>query len=124
MGFWDFFWLLIWAVLFIGYLIVLFQIVIDVFRNDGLNGMAKAVWVVALLVVPALTGIVYLIVHGSGMTARQRAGNRPAPEPSDDYVRIVQAPNPADQISQAKALLDSGAITEAEYVTLKAKALG
>lgn len=112
---------MVWSFFLVAYLIVLFQVVIDVFRNDDLSGWGKAVWVLALLLVPALTALIYLVINGSGMAARQR-GRGPVPEPSD--VQIIHAPTPVDQIAQAKALLDSGAITADEFAALKAKALG
>ena len=88
-------------------------------RAKLLAGVApKAIWDDD---VPALTALIYLVINGSGMAARQR-GRGPVPEPSD--VQIIHAPTPVDQIAQAKALLDSGAITADEFAALKAKALG
>ncbi len=122
MTFWDFFWLLVWGFLFAAYLVVLFQVVIDIFRSDDLSGLGKAVWVIALLIVPALSAIIYLIIRGNGMAGRSPARQRPVPE--EDDVRIAHAPTPVGQIAQAKQLLDSGAISASEYDALKAKALG
>ena len=113
---------MVWSFFLVAYLIVLFQVVIDVFRNDDLSGWGKAVWVLALLLVPALTALIYLVINGSGMAARQRGGRGPVPEPGGPL--IINAPTPVDQIAQAKALLDSGAITADEFAALKAKALG
>ena len=113
---------MVWSFFLVAYLIVLFQVVIDVFRNDDLSGWGKAVWVLALLLVPALTALIHLVINGSGMAARQRGGRGPVPEPSDP--QIINAPTPVDQIAQAKALLDSGALTADEFAALKAKALG
>ena len=115
---------MIWGFLFVSYLIVLFQVVIDVFRDDELSGWGKAVWILALMVVPALSALIYLIVRGKGMSARQRTVRGPAPEPSEDYVRIATAPSPVDQIASAKGLLDSGAITADEFARLKSRAIG
>lgn len=120
--FWDFFWLLVWAFFFAAYLVVLFQVVIDIFRSDDLSGWGKAIWVIVILIAPALGALVYLIVRGAGMAARSPRQQRPVPE--EDEVRIAHAPTPVGQISHAKELLDSGAITADEYAALKAKALG
>lgn len=65
----DVFWLMIWAFVFIAYLMVLFQVVADIFADKSLNGWAKAVWVLALVLVPRLTALIYLIVRGKGMTS-------------------------------------------------------
>ncbi|HEY3339061.1 MAG TPA: SHOCT domain-containing protein [Propionicimonas sp.] len=124
MAFWDFFWLMVWGFFFILYLMVLFQIVVDIFRDASMNGWAKAVWLVALFVVPAVTALVYVIIRGKSMTEREvaaRSGSRGA---ADDYIRsLAPRSDPATQISTAKSLLDSGAISQAEYEQLKSKAL-
>ncbi len=123
MGFWDFFWLLLWGFFYVCYLLVLFQVILDLFRDDELSGWGKAVWVVALVLVPAITLVVYLIVRGNGMGRRMRS--RRAPVPEEDEVRIINAPSSrVEQIAQAKSLLDSGAITPEEYERLKALAIG
>ncbi|MBK8447619.1 MAG: SHOCT domain-containing protein [Micropruina sp.] len=122
MDFWGFFWLMIWGFFFVAYLIVLVQVVIDLFRDDELSGWAKAAWVLALLALPALTALVYLGVRGRGMSARQRGRGAVPPEPSD--VQVIQAATPVQQIAHAKTLLDSGAITADEFAAIKARALG
>lgn len=102
---------------------MLFQVILDLFRDDELSGWGKAVWVVALVLVPAITLVVYLIVRGNGMGRRMRS--RRAPVPEENEVRIINAPSSrVEQIAQAKSLLDSGAITPEEYERLKALAIG
>jgi hypothetical protein len=123
-SFWDVFWLMVWAFLFITYLMVLFQVIIDVFRDRSLNGFARTVWLIALFVAPPLTALIYLIVRGQGMGQRQVAAAEESRAAAEDYVRsIAGATDPAETISKAKALLDSGTITQAEFDQLKAKAL-
>ncbi|MEW1953451.1 SHOCT domain-containing protein [Terrabacter sp. NPDC080008] len=126
MDFWSFFWLLVWSFFFVAYLMILFHIFGDLFRDKELGGFAKVVWVVVLLVFPFLAALVYLIVRGHGMAERQLQGAMEQKAMQDEYIRSVAAPtaaSPAAQLSQAKALLDSGAITSAEYDALKSKAL-
>lgn len=123
MGFWDFFWLMVWSFFFIAYLMVLFQVIVDVFADKDLNGWAKAVWIVALIVLPALTALIYLIVRGKSMSERRMAAVSAQKRATDDYIRTVAGVSPAEQISQAKGLLDAGAISAAEFEQLKAKAL-
>ena len=125
MDFWDFFWLLIWSFVFIAYLMVLFQILSDLFRDHTLSGWWKAVWIVGLVVFPFLTALIYVIARGRGMTERQIAAANAAKAQADTYIREVATggASPADQISTAKALLDAGTITPEEFATLKAKAL-
>ena len=123
-NFWSFFWLLVWGFVFISYLMVLFQVVVDVFRDRSLSGAARAFWVVALIIVPFLTTVVYLITRGADMNKRQLADAEQSRAAADDYIRSVAgSTDPAEQIARAKGLLDSGAISADEFYALKAKAL-
>ena len=121
--FWDWFWLMIWWFLFVAYLVLLWQICGDLFRDRDLSGWWKAVWIVFLVVFPFLTALVYVIARGKGMAERQRAAVAEAKQETDEYIRQVANRSPADHIAQAKRLLDDGAITPEEYEALKAKAL-
>jgi hypothetical protein len=124
MSFWDFFWLLIWSYVFVAYLMVLFRIIADVFRDRELGGFAKALWMIALIVVPILTALIYLIARGRGMAERQAEAAQQAQAETEQYIQsVASTPNPADQITSAKALLDDGTITQVEYEQLKVKAL-
>jgi len=123
-SFWDYIWFLIWIFLFIAYLMVLFQILTDLFRDSELSGWWKAVWVIFLIFIPLLTALVYLIARGRGMAERQVAAVRSAKADTEAYIQsVAQQASPADQIASAKGLLDSGAITPEEFEQLKAKAL-
>jgi hypothetical protein len=124
MGFWDFFGLLIWSFVFVMYLMVLFQILGDLFRDPDLGGGAKALWTIGLILVPFLVMLIYLIVRGRGMAERQLRAVKQAQGDMDRHIKSVAGPsNPADQIASAKALLDNGSINSAEFEQLKAKAL-
>ncbi|MEK8226946.1 SHOCT domain-containing protein [Oerskovia sp. M15] len=125
MDFWDFFWLLIWSFVFIAYLMLLFQILADLFRDRELSGWFKAIWIIGLIVLPFLTALIYIIARGKGMTERQIATANAAKAQADSYIREVATggQSAADQIHTAKALLDAGTITPEEFATLKAKAL-
>ncbi|MBJ3786345.1 SHOCT domain-containing protein [Devosia sediminis] len=121
--FWDFFWLMVWMFFFITYLIVLFQVIVDLFRDHELNGWAKAAWVIALIFLPLLTTLAYLIFRGGGMGKRQMDAAYEARAETENYIRRVAGTSPAEQISHASALLKDGAISQAEFDRLKAKAL-
>ena len=124
MDFGDFFVLLIWSFLFVMYLMVLFHIFGDLFRDPELGGGAKALWTIGLILLPFLIMVIYLIVRGRGMAERQAGEIRQAQAATDQYIKsVASSSSPADQISSAKALLDSGSITQAEFDQLKAKAL-
>lgn len=122
--FWDIIWWFVWAFVFVAYLFALFSIITDLFRDRELSGWWKAVWLVALLVLPFLTALVYLIARGQGMAERNVRAVTTAREASDAYIRDVAGASPGSQIAQAKQLLDSGAITPEEFASLKAHALG
>ena len=122
-SFFDFLWLIIVSFAFVAYLIVLFQIVTDLFRDHEQKGWHKAVWIIFLIVFPLITSVVYLIVRGGGMAQRQLAYIQQAKSDSDKYIREVAGRSPAQEIADAKALLDSGSITAADFEKIKAKAL-
>jgi hypothetical protein len=124
MNFWDFFWLLLCSYLFIAYLMVMFQIIADIYRDPHLSGWSKALWTIALIIAPFLSALIYLIARGHGMNQRQTQAARQAKADTDHYIQTVaNQPNPTQQVTSAKALLDDGAITQTEYDGLKAKAL-
>ena len=125
MGFWDFIWLLIWSYFFVMYLMLLFQIVADLFRDRELGGVTKALWLIGLIVVPFLVALIYLIVRGRGMAERQTGAVRQARTETDQYIQSVagRSSAPRTRSPPRRALLDDGAITQAEYERLKAEAL-
>jgi hypothetical protein len=123
----DFFWLLVWSFFFVFYLMILFHIIADLFRDRELSGWWKALWVVALIIFPFLTALIYLVARGRGMAERQSVDMQRAQAANEAYIRQVagngSGSTPTDQIARAKNLLDSGAITPAEFDRLKAAAL-
>ncbi|WP_421740215.1 SHOCT domain-containing protein [Cellulomonas sp.] len=119
----QWFWLMVWWFLFFAYLVILFQIIGDLFRDKELSGWLKAVWMIALVFLPFLTAFIYVVSRGRSMAERQTAAMVQAKEDTDTYIRGVAGKSPASQISDAKALLDQGAIDEQEFATLKARAL-
>lgn len=123
-NFWDLIWLILSTFVFVAYLLVVFQIIADLFRNTKMGGGSKALWIIGLILVPMLTALIYIIAHGSGMAQRQQAALERAKSDTDAYIRQVAGKSPADEIAAAKALLDAGTIDEQEFAKIKAKALG
>ncbi len=124
MQFWDFFWLMVWGFFFIAYLMVLFQVIVDIFRDDTLNGWSKTAWLVALFIAPPVTALVYVLVRGKDMSRREYAAAKGSKEAAADHIRSVSGmSDPAGQIARAKELLDAGTISRAEFDQLKIKAL-
>ena len=124
-SFWEFIWIVIGSFLLVAYLMMLFHIFADIFRDDSLGGWGKALWSIFVIIAPFLGALVYLIARGSGMAQRSLAQARQIQAEQAEYIRSVAdvASSPADQVAQAKQLLDSGAITQQEFEAMKAKAL-
>src|SRR3954447_3792241 len=108
-------WLMIWLFFIVVYLIILFQIIGDLFRDHALNGWAKAAWIIGLIFLPFLVALIYIIARGRGMAERQVQAVQTAQANTDTYIRSVagSGKSPAEQITDAKALLDSGTISQA-----------
>jgi hypothetical protein len=125
MGFFDFLLWMLWIYLVIVCIWIFIWIFIDIFRDHSLNGWAKALWIILLIVLPFLGAIIYLIARGSSMAKRQASEAQAAAQANADYIRSVAggAPSPAAEIERAQGLLASGAISQAEFESLKAKAL-
>ena len=122
-NFWDIFMLMVSTFVFVAYLVVLFHIVVDLFRDPEMGGGAKALWIIGLILIPLLMSLIYVLARGRGMAERQRAAVKSAKDDTDAYIRNVAGKSPADQIADAKKLLDTGTINADEFARLKAKAL-
>jgi hypothetical protein len=121
---WDFLWHFLIIFAWIAYLLVLFQILVDLFwRDHTTSGWIKAVWVIFLIVFPWLTAVIYLIARGQGMAQRARDAALAAKKETDDYIRDAAGRSPAQEIEHAKQLLDAGTISQQEFESLKTKAL-
>ena len=123
-GFWNIVLFAFWAFAFVAYLVVLFSIIVDLFRDDSLNGWWKALWLIFLVFMPFLTALVYLIARGRGMSEREVRQRVRVPEDDDYYSQPMPSATPSDDIQRAKQLRDEGVISDNEYGALKAKALG
>ena len=103
---------------------LLFTVFGDLFRRHDISGWGKAGWTIFVILVPFLGCFIYLITQGRQMGERNMQEAQAAKTEMDDYVRSVAGSGgSAEQIAQAKQLLDSGAISQDEYEKLKAKAL-
>lgn len=122
-SFMQWFWLMVWWFAFVMYLIVLFQIVADLFRDKELSGWFKALWLIGLIIFPFLVALIYIIARGRSMGQREAARLVQARAETDTYIREVAGTSPTADIAAAKALLDAGTIDEGEFAQLKAKAL-
>jgi hypothetical protein len=123
MSFWDIIWFIIVSFAFVAYLMILFNIVTDLFRDKSVSGGMKAVWMLGLVFLPFLIAVIYLIVRGKGMAERQNQAVEHVRAAQDDYIRSVAGASPAEEIAKAQQLLDAGTITQDEFAALKVKAM-
>lgn len=123
MEFGEFLWSLLVIFFMIMYFMILFSVVIDLFRNHQMGGFAKALWIIFLIFIPLISLLIYVIVYGKSMAQRQQAAVVEAQQEQADYIKQVAGTSPAEQIAQAQQLLSSGAISQEEFDKIKAKAL-
>jgi hypothetical protein len=123
--FWQVIWTMFIFFLWVIWIWLLITVFIDLFRNHESSGWAKAGWCVFVILLPFLGVFVYLLAEGDGMAKRSMREVAAAQAQMDTHIKAVAASgaDPAGQIVKAKQLLDSGAISPAEFDQLKAKAL-
>lgn len=119
----EFLWTFLAIYLLFFYFMILFRVIGDLFSDPEASGLAKTGWMLFLLFVPILAMLIYVLTRGEAMSARAVAQAKAADSAQQDYIRSVASNDPATQIAQAQTLLASGAITQQEFDTIKAKAL-
>ena len=102
---------------------LLITIFADIFRRHDISGGKKTLWCIFVIITPFIGVFVYLISQSKGMNERNLQSVKQQRQQTDEYIRSVAADDPASQIAQAKSLLDSGAINQQEFDSLKQKAL-
>jgi len=117
-------WVMIIFFAFVIWIWLLITVFIDVFRRKDCGGFTKALWLIFVIVAPYLGVLIYLIANHNGMAERSEKQVQSMQAQQEAYIKSVAGSTPADQIAQAKTLLDSGSITQAEFDAIKAKALG
>jgi hypothetical protein len=115
---WTMFIFFLWVIWFW----LLFTVFVDVFRRHDIGGWKKAAWLVFVIILPFLGVFIYIIVENDGMTQRNLDRAKTQQAAFDTYVRDT-AGGSASEIADAKKLLDEGTITQAEFDTIKQKAL-
>ena len=118
----DVLWTLLIFFVWVAFFWLLITVAIDVFRRRDIGGFKKAVWLIFMLFVPFVGVFAYLIVNHDGMAQRDIDRAKAQQAQFDDYVQSVSG-GAAGEIEKAKQLLDSGAITQAEFDAIKTKAL-
>ncbi len=117
-NFTDIIWFIIVAYFFLAYLVVLFLVVGDLFRDPDTSGLAKGLWVAALLWLPVVSMVLYLILRGGSVAARAKASMH-----SRDTLGGNTGQSPTTELAAAKTMLDAGTIDQVEFAMLKSKIL-
>ena len=120
----DIFWTMLIFFCWIIWFWLLITIFVDIFRRRDTSGFSKVLWIIFVIVLPFLGVFIYLIANHDGMAERNINQARAQQAQMDDYIRSTAGGGAATEIERAKGLLDSGAITQAEFDAIKAKALG
>ncbi len=118
--FWSIFILFIWLAWFV----LLFRIIVDIFRDHDMGGFSKAVWLIFVAFVPFLGVFVYVVARGSGMAQREAQQAIAQKQAFDDYVRETASAGSADELAKLADLKAQGVISESEFQAQKAKILG
>ncbi len=120
----DLLWTMFLFFLFIIWIWILITVFADIFRRHDTSGFAKVLWIIFVIVLPYLGVFVYLIANHDGMAQRNIEKMQAQQSQMDDYVRsVASSSGAAAEIEKAKGLLDSGAISQSEFDSIKAKAL-
>ncbi len=121
--FMDVLWSMIIFFFWVIWIWIVITVLVDIFRRHDISGWAKAAWVIFVVILPWLGVLIYLIAQHDGMRERSIKQAQGQQQAFDDYVRETAGGGAAADIAKAKELLDTGAITQAEFEALKAKAL-
>ena len=121
----NIFWTMCILFVFFIWIMILFRVFGDIFRRHDIGGGSKTLWVIFVIILPFLGVLIYLLTQNEGMTQRAMERSQAQQADMDSYVRTVAGGGggAAGEIERAKGLLDSGAITQAEFDSIKAKAL-
>jgi hypothetical protein len=119
----DVFWTMLVFFVWVAWFMLLFRVIGDIFRRDDLSGLGKTGWLIFAILLPFLGVFIYLITQNDGMTQREIDRVQTRRAQYDEQIRAAAGGGATSEIEKAKQLLDSGAITQAEFDALKQKAL-
>ena len=122
-GLWDVFVSMFWFMLLFAWIWMIIAILTDIFRDRTLNGGAKALWALFIVVIPWLGALVYIFARGDSMNERSHQAALDQQSRMREYVGATPSTNVADELRGLAELRDSGVLTPAEYEAAKAKVL-
>jgi hypothetical protein len=119
------FWTMLIFFIWISWLMILFNVVIDIFRSDDLGGGGKAGWMLLVIVLPILGVLIYVLSRGDSMRQREVARAQAHQGDFDSYIRsaVSSSSGVADELSKLGELQASGVITADEFDRQKTKLL-
>jgi ABC-type multidrug transport system fused ATPase/permease subunit len=120
----NIFWTMLEFFLFFLWIWLLIVVFMDIFRSHDIGGLAKALWVIFVIILPFLGVLIYLIARGGSMHERAVAQATQQQRAFDDYVRQTAGSSSADELTKLAELKSKGVITDAEFEAQKAKLLG
>jgi hypothetical protein len=114
---------MLWLFFLFMWIWIFISIVGDLFRDHEASGVTKVVWLLVLVLLPVFGSLVYLLVRGKGMAERSMKQSQRAQAAFDDYVRQAAgtSPSPVDELAKLSQLRASGAISDDEFASMKAK---
>jgi hypothetical protein len=118
------FWSMIWFFLFFMWIMLVFRVFGDIFRDQETGGFAKVLWIVFIIVLPFLGVFIYLIARGNKMAEREVASIKAQDEAARAYIKDAAGASSADELARLAELKDKGVISDAEFASLKAKVIG
>ena len=120
----DLMWTMLVFFMWVIWFWILITVFADIFRRRDVSGFAKVLWMIFVIILPFLGVFIYIVANHDGMTERNVRQVQAAQEQTDARIRAVAGSGgPAAEIERAKGLLDSGAITQAEFDQIKQRAL-
>lgn len=119
----NIFWSILMIFLFVAWIWVIIGVISDVFRSKDMDGLAKALWMLAIIVIPWLGVLLYIIVRGEGMAERNAQAMADAEAASRAYIKEAVGTSTADELAKLAELKEKGIITDAELQAQKAKLL-
>ncbi len=117
------FWTMMIFFLWFAWIMLLFRIIVDIFQSSSMGGIAKAFWLIFVIIIPWLGVLIYLIANGNDMNARAIEQQRAKEEAFSNYVRSTTGAGSADELAKLADLRDKGVLTEAEFAAQKSKLL-
>ncbi|MDI9885486.1 MULTISPECIES: SHOCT domain-containing protein [Streptomyces] len=118
------FWTVMWIFLWVVWLVLLFRVFVDIFRDHEMSGWAKAAWLIFMLLIPFLGVLVYVIVRGKDMGKREITHAQEQQEAFNAYIRqTAKGAGPGDELARLSELKAKGDLSEEEFQRAKDKLL-